>query len=132
MTPESSLAIPFLSVTGTQQVGVRRTEKLLSQASQIQGAPSREGRQGRTMGERTSGCEEGEEGAGSPAQCPSPPIPTLPGSGAPVTFPIPRTTWLWEKPPWEKAGRSGTQAGAWGRQARGLTSQDPASWPSRK
>ena len=52
MTPESLLAIPFLSVTGTQQVGIHRTEKLLSQASQIQDAPSRERRQGRMMGKR--------------------------------------------------------------------------------
>ena len=110
MTPESSLAIPFLSVTGTQQVGIHRAEKLLSQASQIQDAPSRQGEAREDDGrERTSGCEEREGDPGSPAQGPSSPTPT-PGSGVPATFPIPRTTWLWEKPPWEKAGRSGAQA----------------------
>ena len=40
------------------------------------------------MGERgLPGCEEGED-IGCPAQCPSPPLPTLPGTGVPTTFPI--------------------------------------------
>ena len=70
--PGSSLAIPLLSATGTQQLGVHRAETTLSLAAQAQDAPSREGRQGR---ERTLEGEEGEEGTDSPAPSPSPHIP---------------------------------------------------------
>ena len=82
---------------------------------------------GRWRRERTPGREEGEEGTGSSVPGPS---PHTPRPWSPSLIPHPREHLVLEKPPWEKAERSGAQAGALGRQARELTSQDPASWTS--
>ena len=79
--PDSPRAIPLLSVTGTQQVGVHRAEKPLSQAAETHDAPSREGK----ARERTLEGEEEDEGTDSPA--PSPSSPHIPWPWGPSHLP---------------------------------------------